>query len=91
MPDQRLMKTYVDRAYQFTTMVWHNGSVVAFTIDEARVIHYSVLALDNPDPDRGELDVNFWREAPSVLRFPSEIKEVGFATAGATRMPVVKK
>ncbi|MFY2560423.1 LamG-like jellyroll fold domain-containing protein [Corallococcus terminator] len=91
MPDQRLMKTYADRTYHFTTMVRHNGTVVAFAIDEERVIHYSVLALDNPDSDRGELDVNFWSEEPSVLRFPSEIEEVGFATAGATRMPVVKK
>lgn len=91
MPDQRLMKTYVDQTYYFTTMVRHNGTVVSFALDAQRVIHYSVLALDTPDEARGELDVNYWSEEPSVLRFPSEIEEVGFATAGATRMPVVKK
>ncbi|MCY1022735.1 LamG domain-containing protein [Pyxidicoccus sp. MSG2] len=91
MPDQRLMKTYADRSYTFTTMVRHNGTVVAFALDEQRVIYYSVLALDNPGEAKGELDVDFWSEEPRALPFPSELAEVGFATAGATSMPVVKK
>jgi hypothetical protein len=38
-------KTFVDKAYQFTTMVSHKGVLIAFAMDSERHIYYSVLNL----------------------------------------------
>ena len=90
MSSQRLSKTYSDHNYLYTTMVRHNGTVVAFAVDDQRCIYYSVLDLDSVSSDKGELEANYWNDNPSVLHFPSEISEVGFAVARPTKMPVVK-
>jgi len=88
--NEHLTKIYAERKYLHTTMVRHNGTVVAFAMDEQRRIYYAVLALDESDPSKGALDVNAWPEDPRLLAFSNEIGEIGFAVAGSTRMPTVK-
>lgn len=90
MSNQHLIKTYSDHRYLFTTMVRHKGTVVAFAMDDRRRIYYSVLNLANPDPARGDLDVNYWNENPARLSFPREILDAGYAITGGTAMPTVK-
>ncbi|GLF95112.1 LamG domain-containing protein [Streptomyces yaizuensis] len=89
--DQSLVKIYSDRVYTHTTMVRHQGTVLAFAIDDARRIVYSVLDLSTFDEEKGELDAAYWSENPVALPFPTEVVKVGYAVAGATVMPVVKK
>ncbi|GLF95223.1 laminin G domain-containing protein [Streptomyces yaizuensis] len=89
--DQSLVKIYSDRTYTHTTMVRHQGTVIAFAVDDARRIVYSVLGLSAYDEKKGELDVAYWSENPAELPFPGEVVKVGYAVAGATAMPVVKK
>ncbi|RPK69229.1 hypothetical protein EES43_00230 [Streptomyces sp. ADI96-02] len=89
--DQSLLKIYSDRTYTHTTMVRHQGTVIAFAIDDARRIVYTVLDLSSYDEKKGELDVAYWSENPAELPFPGEVVKVGYAVAGATAMPVVKK
>lgn len=87
---ENFLKTYTDRTYQHTTMIRHNGRVVAFAMDQARRIYYSVLNFDDDKQD-SPLDVNYWLENPRELNFPNEISQVGYAIAGSTMMPIVKK
>ena len=89
--NQQLTKNYADRNYKHTTMVRHKGTVVAFAMDDARQIYYTVLNLDQGDSSKGPLDVNYWLENPNPLRFPNEIVQVGYGVAGATRLPIVAK
>ncbi|MFJ2788009.1 MULTISPECIES: LamG-like jellyroll fold domain-containing protein [unclassified Streptomyces] len=89
--DQSLVKIYSDRTYTHTTMVRHQGTVIAFAVDDARRIVYTVLDLSSYDEKKGELDVAYWSENPAELPFPTEVVKVGYAVAGATAMPVVKK
>ncbi|MGW1978108.1 LamG-like jellyroll fold domain-containing protein [Streptomyces sp. NPDC001889] len=89
--DQSLVKIYSDRTYTHTTMVRHQGTVIAFAVDDKRRIVYAVLDLSSFDEKKGELDVAYWSENPAELPFPTEVVKVGYAVAGATAMPVVKK
>ncbi|MER6913331.1 LamG domain-containing protein [Streptomyces sp. NPDC000594] len=89
--DQSLVKIYSDRTYTHTTMVRHQGTVIAFAVDDKRRIVYTVLDLSSYDEAKGELDVAYWSENPAELPFPGEVVKVGYAVAGATAMPVVKK
>jgi hypothetical protein len=91
MPERNLTRVYSDRTYVYTTMVRHQGTTVAFAMDDQRRIYYSVLNLSSGADARTELDVAYWQENPVELRFPNEITQVGYAAAGATRMPVVKR
>ncbi|GAA2240006.1 MULTISPECIES: hypothetical protein [Kitasatospora] len=88
---QHLTKVYSDRAYVHTTTVRHQGSTVAFAMDEQRRIVYTVLDLSQHDEARGEADAECWSENPLPLRFPAELARVGYAVAGAVRMPAVKR
>ncbi|MFD4658225.1 LamG-like jellyroll fold domain-containing protein [Kitasatospora sp. NPDC058444] len=88
---QHLAKVYSDRAYVHTTTVRHQGSTVAFAMDDQRRILYSVLDLSQHDEAKGEADAAYWSEDPLHLRFPSEVARVGYAVTGTVRMPVVKR
>ncbi|MEU1310553.1 LamG-like jellyroll fold domain-containing protein [Streptomyces cinnamoneus] len=88
--EQHLLKVYSDRTYAHTTTVRHQGTTVALAMDDRRRIVYSVLDLARHDEAKGELDAAYWSENPLPLRFPSEITDTGFATAGSTALPVVK-
>ncbi|MFF2025020.1 LamG-like jellyroll fold domain-containing protein [Streptomyces sp. NPDC058171] len=90
MADESLVKIYSDRTYTHTTMVRHQGTVIAFAVDDKRRIVYTVLDLSTFDEAKGELDVEYWSENPVELPFPAEVVKVGYAVAGATGMPVVK-
>jgi hypothetical protein len=83
------VKTNRDRTYKYTTMLRHKGTVIAFAMDDARHIWYSVLDLSG-DKSKSPLDVNYWVN-PQALNFPYEIAEVGFGVADQTRLPVFKK
>ncbi|MGV9314554.1 LamG-like jellyroll fold domain-containing protein [Streptomyces sp. NPDC003691] len=89
--DQGTLKIYSDRTYTRTTMVRHQGTAVAFAMDERRRIVYTVLDLSTYDEERGELDAAYWAESPQEVPFPEEIVTVGYSVVGATAMPVVKK
>ncbi|MFJ6662192.1 LamG-like jellyroll fold domain-containing protein [Streptomyces sp. NPDC091377] len=89
--DQSLLKIYSDRTYAHTTMVRHQGTALAFAMDDKRRIVYTVLDLSAYDETRGELDAAYWSENPAPLPFPKEIVQVGYGVAGATVMPVVKR
>ncbi|MFE3502315.1 LamG-like jellyroll fold domain-containing protein [Kitasatospora sp. NPDC059160] len=88
---QHLAKVYGDRAYVHTTTVRHQGSTVAFAMDDQRRLVYSVLDLSRHDEAKGEADAAYWSEDPLTLRFPAEVARVGYAVAGSVRMPVVKR
>ncbi|MFJ4770859.1 LamG-like jellyroll fold domain-containing protein [Streptomyces uncialis] len=89
--DQALLRIYSDRTYTFTTMVRHQGTVVAFALDDRRRIVYTVLDLSSYDEKRGELDAAYWSENPVELPFPDEVVTVGYGVVGTTAMPVVKR
>lgn len=89
--EQSVLKIYSDRTYTHTTMARHQGTTLAFAMDDRRRIVYTVLDLSAYDAKRGELDAAYWSENPVELRFPDEIVKVGYAAAGATAIPVVKK
>ncbi|MFJ9690640.1 LamG-like jellyroll fold domain-containing protein [Kitasatospora sp. NPDC101183] len=89
-PQESLLKTYGDRSYRHVTMARHQGTTIAFAMDSARRIVYSVLDLSGQQT-KGEIDSAYWSENPAELAFPREIAEVGFAVVGATSMPTVKR
>lgn len=64
-------------------------TVVAFAMDEARRIFYSVLDVQNTEIE-SSVDVNYWLENPRELFFTNEIAEVGIGVADQTTLPVVK-
>ncbi|TDC59715.1 hypothetical protein E1258_17000 [Micromonospora sp. KC207] len=90
LSEKSLVKVYGDREYMYTAMLRHQGVTVAFAMDKDRRIRYSVLHF-TPSAERGELDAPYWHDDPAELRFPTEITQVGYAIAGATRLPVVKR
>ncbi|MFC9249811.1 LamG-like jellyroll fold domain-containing protein [Amycolatopsis thailandensis] len=80
-----------------TTMVRHQGTVVAFALDDERKLFYSVLDLDStPHPpvdgdfDGGDLDARHWADDPQPVRFPREIAKAGYAALGADSLPRVR-
>ncbi|OII65542.1 hypothetical protein BJP40_01225 [Streptomyces sp. CC53] len=85
------VKVYSDRRYTRTTAVRHQGTTLAFAMDDQRRIVYSVLALDGYDPARGDTDAAYWSENPRELSFPQELNRVGYAALGTVTMPRVKK
>ncbi|MEU8386438.1 hypothetical protein [Streptosporangium sp. NPDC048865] len=91
MHDKNLVKVYKDREYTSTTMVRHDGMVVAFAVGADRRIYYSVLSLDQADRARGALDAAYWNSDPGLLPFPTEMVEVGTETPLTAVMPTVKR
>ncbi|MCT9929855.1 RICIN domain-containing protein [Planotetraspora sp. A-T 1434] len=89
--DKNLVKVYGDRDYIATTMVRHDGIVVAFAVGADRRIYYSVLSLDQADRRRGALDAAYWNNDPGVLPFPAEIVDTEAESPVAVAMPTVKK
>lgn len=86
------IKTYADKTYKYTTTVRHQGTVIAFAMDNQRCIYYSILDLNQADDSKNtSLDVNHWFETPRKLPFPKEITQVGFSVVNVTPMPLVKK
>ncbi|MCD9904656.1 LamG domain-containing protein [Streptomyces sp. MT29] len=85
-----MLKVYGDRSYRHVTMARHQGTTIAFAMDESRRVVYSVLDLSGPSA-KGEGDTAYWSENPAELPFPRELAEVGYAVAGATAMPTVKR
>ncbi|HUR02348.1 MAG TPA: LamG domain-containing protein [Nonomuraea sp.] len=91
MHNDNLVKVYKDREYLSTTMVRHDGMVVAFAMGSDRRIYYSVLSLDQADRAKGALDAAYWNSDPGVLAFPTEIVDVSAEVPLAAPMPTVKK
>ena len=86
------VKTYTDKTYKYTAQINHKGTIIAFAMDEARRIYYSVLALeDTKTQQKSPLDVNYWLDNPKEISFPNEIVQVGYAILPNVRMPIVKK
>ncbi|WP_433343361.1 LamG domain-containing protein [Micromonospora sp. CA-111912] len=81
---------YSDRKYVYTTLVRHQGTTVAFAMDESRRIYYSVLNLDLGSRERGEIDSSYWDDNPPLLTFPGEVTEVGFGDVETVGVPAVK-
>ena len=77
-------------AFQYTTMVRHNGTVIAFAVNAARRVLYSVLDLSDQGK-KGPLDVNYWQDNPQELLFPTEVVTVGEGLFNPRIMPVYKK
>jgi hypothetical protein len=86
--EKRYLKTYADRTYKHTTMVRHNGTLIAFAMDQQRRIYYTVLNLNNQN--QHPIDAKNWLTNPAELQFPTEIAQVGFAVAGEKALPLVK-
>ncbi len=89
-PQESLLKVYGDRSYRHVTMARHQGTTIAFAMDSARRIVYSVLDLAGQQ-SKGDADAAYWSDNPAELVLPRELAEVGFAVAGATAMPTVKR
>jgi len=94
--NDNFIKTYSDRPYQYSTMVRHKGTVIAFAMEvpsstetSRRRIYYS--ALDLKSPNVSPLDRDNWLKNPHELSFPNEISLVGFGIADQSAMPVVRK
>ncbi|QLJ02777.1 hypothetical protein HZZ00_18300 [Streptomyces sp. NEAU-sy36] len=90
MRDRALVRTYRDRTYVSTTMVRHNGTTVAFAMDDRRRIYYSVLDLEQASVKKGDLDAAYWNAEPALLPFPSEFVDPYADVPVAYAMPVVK-
>jgi hypothetical protein len=90
MPSKNLVRVYSDRTYVYTTTVRHQGTTVAFAMDDSRRIYYSVLNLDLGSRERGEIDSSYWNDDPPALAFPTEVTDVGFGGGETVGMPVVK-
>nr|VFK62466.1 MAG: FG-GAP repeat-containing protein [Candidatus Kentron sp. UNK]VFK70510.1 MAG: FG-GAP repeat-containing protein [Candidatus Kentron sp. UNK] len=86
-----LVKTYTDRAYKHTTMVRHQGKVIAFAMDDKRRIVYTMLDTSAQDNEKGVFDAKYWSKSPKELIFPTEITQVGYSLIANTPMPTVKR
>lgn len=73
-------------SYKHTTMVRHNGVVIALAMDSRQNIWYTVLDLANSDI-QSPLDVNYWLKTPKRLRFSKELAHVGYGAASNITMP----
>ncbi|MGW7476038.1 LamG-like jellyroll fold domain-containing protein [Streptomyces cyaneofuscatus] len=71
-------------------MARHQGTTIAFAMDSARRIVYSVLDLAGQQ-SKGDADAAYWSDDPAELVLPRELAEVGFAVVGATAMPTVRR
>lgn len=92
-PEEKFVKVYEPTEtsrFKYTVTVRHQGTVLAFAMDERRRIYYSVLNLERQGVS-SPLDVNYWDNDPLELRFPDELGQVGARAAGLHRMPVVLK
>ncbi|MFJ5546808.1 LamG-like jellyroll fold domain-containing protein [Streptomyces sp. NPDC093225] len=97
-PAGNRLKTYSDRTYVHTTMVRHQGTVIAFALDDERRLYYSVLDLDSKvapahDDDgigHADLDVRHWADDPRPVPFPTEITRAGASVIGAEPLPRVR-
>lgn len=78
------------KTYVYTTMVRHNGTVIAFAMDSDRHIHYTVLDMERANVSTS-LDKAFWDIEPKELIFPDELAIVGVSVAGTHRMPLVNR
>ncbi|WP_128818074.1 LamG domain-containing protein [Streptomyces sp. S063] len=90
MRDKALVRSYRDRTYVSTAMVRHNGTTVAFAMDDRRRIYYSVLDLEQASAAKGELDAAYWNAEPALLPFPSEFVDSFTDVPVVYGMPVVK-
>jgi hypothetical protein len=94
-------------SYRYTTTVRHQGTLIAFAMDDQRHIYYTVLDLSSTNGNRFA-GVTNGAGSPSTtidddtldvnywqnlreLRFPNEIAEVGYGVADQTLLPVFKK
>ncbi|WP_306361437.1 LamG-like jellyroll fold domain-containing protein [Nocardia sp. CC227C] len=89
MPVPQLVKVYSQRRYLHTTLVQHQGTTVAFAMDDTRRIFYSVLDMSRDTGDA--YDTENWGDNPRELKFPNEIAQVGYAAAGAAVLPTIKR
>ncbi|KXK63691.1 hypothetical protein AWW66_01645 [Micromonospora rosaria] len=71
-------------------MVRHQGTTVAFAMDDSRRIYYNVLNLDLGSRERGEIDSSYWNDNPPALTFPTEVTEVGFGNGETLAVPAVR-
>ncbi|MDG2617524.1 hypothetical protein P7L53_14885 [Thermoleptolyngbya sichuanensis XZ-Cy5] len=78
------------KTYVYTTMVRHNGTVIAFAMDSDRHIYYTVLDMERSGVSTS-LDSAFWDIEPKELIFPDELAIVGKSAAGTQRMPLVNR
>lgn len=69
--DQGTLKIYSDRTYTRTTMVRHQGTALAFAVDDRRRIVYTVLDLSTHDEERGNWTPRTGRRA--LRRSPSPL------------------
>lgn len=95
-PQDNFTTVYQDRSYQYSTVVRHNGIVIAFAMDRQRKIYYSVLDLNPGSSDPSQtatklLDRDNWLQEPQELDFTNEITQVGFGGLDLTTLPMVKK
>jgi hypothetical protein len=72
--------------FTYTTLVRHQGTIIAFAMDSRRRIFYSVLDLNAAAPDE-PFDVDHWMDEPQKLEFPAEIAYVGYRIAGTLSIP----
>ena len=56
MADSSLAKVYSDRKHVYTTTVRHQGTTIAFAMDDQRRIRYSVLDLERGGVPAGSPD-----------------------------------
>jgi hypothetical protein len=92
--DRKFVKTYdlsaTNRDFTHTTMVRHQGTVIAFAMDNKQQIYYTVLDMDQ-DNAMQTPDADCWTIEPQRLPFPREIAQIGYGAAGVQSMPVVRK
>ncbi|MEM7030149.1 MAG: LamG-like jellyroll fold domain-containing protein [Chloroflexota bacterium] len=91
--DPTFIKTYEPPpgdSYQFTTMVRHQGIVIAFAMDEARHIFYSVLQSTPSNDDVTNLNLDGRSDSPQALPFPNEIVEVKSGSPTPVKIPQTK-
>ena len=80
------VRSYTDRGYRHVALVRHQGTLLAFALDDGRQIVYSAM-----DSSRGERDADDWNEQPLPLRFPTELALAGFGAAEQTLLPAIRK
>ncbi|MBW4526735.1 MAG: LamG domain-containing protein [Phormidium tanganyikae FI6-MK23] len=91
--DRKFTKTYdlsaTDREFSHTTMVRHQGTVIAFAMDNQQQIYYTVLDMEQAKAI-DTIDSECWNIEPQRLPFPNEIAQIGYGAAGVHRMPLVE-
>jgi hypothetical protein len=102
--NRKFIKTYdlstTKRPFKYTTTVRHKGTVIAFAMDDQQRIYYSVLDLDRKEGDNQlggkaaidrNLDLNFWDIEPQELRFPTELRRLGYSAAQSQSILLYRK